>query len=198
MILQACETLPSCLASSSRPALARMIFCSLVICGCPPLWLEGTACKISPDFFNIGLAARFEHPPQPGVGAIQRVGQHPRAGRSGVQGGSDQVASGLRLGGERDRFRHLHAATPCRIAGPDLGEIKLPVNQRLAERARIGEEDANLTVLDPSGRARILPGDADRVRALFQETGLVHDQHAAWIAQACDHLAAYYIPESIR
>ena len=31
MILQALETLPSCLASSSRPALARMIFWSLVM-----------------------------------------------------------------------------------------------------------------------------------------------------------------------
>src|ERR1700752_2821537 len=31
MILQAWETLPSCLASSSRPALARMIFWSLVM-----------------------------------------------------------------------------------------------------------------------------------------------------------------------
>src|SRR5271166_2008748 len=31
MILQAWLTLPSCLASSSRPALARMIFWSLVI-----------------------------------------------------------------------------------------------------------------------------------------------------------------------
>jgi hypothetical protein len=33
MILQACETLPSCLASSNRPTFALMTFCSVVIVG---------------------------------------------------------------------------------------------------------------------------------------------------------------------
>src|SRR5690242_4308145 len=43
MILQAWLTLPSCLASSSRPALARMIFWSLVMTVSPGAAVTGAA-----------------------------------------------------------------------------------------------------------------------------------------------------------
>jgi len=58
-----------------------------------------------------------------------------------------------------------------------------PVDQRLTERARIAEKDANLAVLDPPGRAGILPRDPDRVSAFLQEASLIDHQHAARITQ---------------
>jgi hypothetical protein len=43
-----------------------------------------------------------------------------------------------------------------RVAGPFLGQVQLPVHQRPALGAGVGQKDADLAVLDPTGRARVL------------------------------------------
>src|SRR5438270_5343682 len=52
MILQAWDTLPNCLASSSRPALARMIFWSLVMALSSVVASRNRSVRLSPDFFR--------------------------------------------------------------------------------------------------------------------------------------------------
>src|SRR3954471_18874886 len=58
------------------------------------------------------------------------------------------------------------------VIGPRLWEVQLPVDQRLSTRRPAGEEDAELTVLDPPRRAGVLtlhpPGSRTR-------STLVHD-----------------------
>src|SRR3954469_2764607 len=72
-----------------------------------------------------------------------------------------------------------------------------PVDQSLPVAAGIGQEHANLTVLDPPRRARILACDPDRVLALLQEPGLVDHQHAVAIAERRDHVSADAIAQAI-
>src|SRR3954470_15337973 len=78
------------------------------------------------------------------------------------------------------------------------GRAYASVDQSLPVAAGIGQEHANLAVLDPPRRARILARDPDRVLALLQEPGLVDHQHAVPIAEGLDHVSADAIAPAIR
>jgi two-component system nitrate/nitrite response regulator NarL len=63
----------------------------------------------------------------------------------------------------------------------------------LISASRLGEEHAELPVLDPAGGADTLalhPGGAD---ALLQKAGLVDDQHPTRLAEVLDHKAAQVV-----
>ena len=55
-------------------------------------------------------------------------------------------------------------------------------------RARIAKENADLTVLNPPGRAAVLARNPHRMAALLQEPGLVENQDARRIAKPLDHI----------
>ena len=75
-------------------------------------------------------------------------------------------------------------------SGPDVGQIELPVDQRLAKPARISQENANLRILDAPRCPRILPGYAHRRRSLFHKAGFIHDQNAIGIAKCFGDIGA--------
>jgi hypothetical protein len=56
--------------------------------------------------------------------------------------------------------------------------------------AGVGQEHADLDVLDPPCGAAVLPRHAGRVPALLDEAGLVHDQHGTLRAQVLDCVVA--------
>ena len=68
----------------------------------------------------------------------------------------------------------------------------------MAEAARIAQEHADLAVLDPPGRAGILPRDTDRVRALLQEAGFIDNQHAIGITKRFDGVRPNQISQTVR
>ena len=144
-------------------------------------WLQLTAS-------TCGQVVLLQPAPQPAIAAIDRIGGHPGDRHPGVQGPLQHPAGQLRLGVELDLVRDPGLAAAPPVVGPALGQVQLPVHQRMPVAAGVGQEHADLAVLDPPGRARILALDAGRLGALLQEPGLIHDQHAARVAQVLDHI----------
>src|SRR5580698_3810468 len=99
MILQAWLTLPSCLASSSRPALARMIFWSLVMTVSPGAAVAGAAQprpaspppRLSSVFGNTVRQIKLKLPHKK-IAAL--VGVAPVAHDSGTLRGQRHIAGG--------------------------------------------------------------------------------------------------------
>ena len=60
---------------------------------------------------------------------------------------------------------------------PGPRQVKLAVDQRMTGRGRIAQVDSDLGVLDPPGRAGVLPLHPGRGGAFPQVTGLISDQH---------------------
>jgi hypothetical protein len=153
---------------------------------------------------EVGPAARLQHHPQPPVGAVDRVAQHPLARHAGIEGAGDHRARDLGLGQERDVLGDLGRAAPLQVLGPRLGQVEPAVDQGVPPAAGVGQEHADLAVLDPPRRAAVLPRHPGRVLALLQEAGLVHDQHGARRAEALDHIVAaqvtrrLLVPERVR
>ena len=96
-----------------------------------------------------------------------------------------------------DRLGDAGLGPPRPILGPAFGQIEGTVDQRPAVAAGIGQEHADLAVLDPSRRAGILPLHADRLAALLDEAGLVQDQHAAGITQMLDHIGPQIVAHRV-
>src|SRR3712207_8847324 len=69
------------------------------------------------------------------------------------------------------------------ISPPLPGKVEFAVDQRVALAAGVGEENADLGILDPARGAAVLPRHPGRVLALLQEPGLVHDEHPIWRAE---------------
>ena len=65
-------------------------------------------------------------------------------------------------------------------------------------RRGVGQEHAQLAVLHPPGRARVLPLHPRRPGSLLDEPGLVDDQHAAGVAQVPHHVAAHVVADPVR
>src|SRR3954453_8077079 len=103
----------------------------------------------------------------------------------------------LGLGGERHIVRNAGASAARAIIGPGLGQVERAVDQRPAMAAGIGEEDANLAVLDASRSAGVLAVDPGRLGALLEKAGLVQHQDRVGITQVLDHIGAQIIAERI-
>ncbi len=63
--------------------------------------------------------------------------------------------------------------------------------------ARVEEEDADLGVLDAPGRPAVLALDADGVRALLEEAGLVEDQDGLFVTEVLDDVAPEVIADGL-
>src|SRR4051794_15389364 len=74
--------------------------------------------------------------------------------------------------------------------GPRLGQVEPAVDQRVPPAAAVGQEHADLAVLDLAQGAAVLPRHPGRVPALLGEAGLVDDQHRILGAQAPDRVLA--------
>lgn len=110
---------------------------------------------------DISLAAIFEHAPDLGISTVKRIGKHPGARQAGIQRPRDHVPRHRRLGGKGDIARNMRLVAPHLVRSPVFGQIELTVDQSMTKAAGIAGEDADLAVLDPSSRPRILAADAD-------------------------------------
>jgi hypothetical protein len=63
--------------------------------------------------------------------------------------------------------------------------------------AGVAEEDADLAVLDPPRRARVLPLHPGRLRAFLDEAGLVQDQHGIRVAQVLHDVGVQVIADRV-
>jgi hypothetical protein len=72
---------------------------------------------------------------------------------------------------------------PGTVFGPLLRQVQLPIHQRLAACADVGQEDADLAVVYLTEPAAPLPGDPAGVRARLGEGTGVQDQHGLGLGQ---------------
>ncbi len=124
------------------------------------------------------------------IRSIHRISQNKSARDAGIKRLFDEIAGDLGLGGEADRIRDLRLAPPRFVFRPGFGQIKPPVDQRLAKPARISHENADLRIFDAPRCPRILPGYAHRRRAFFHKAGLIHDQNAIGVAKRFNDIGA--------
>src|SRR4051812_12550377 len=132
----------------------------------------------------------LQPPPQPAIIAVDFITGHPRERNVGRDGTLDHELGQLRLGQERPLRRHADPFAALAIAGPVLGQVQFPVDQRMALAAAIAQEPPDLTVLDASRRARVLTSDANRLGSFLQEARLVYDQNTIRSTQMFDHVTA--------
>src|SRR5512142_1534173 len=69
------------------------------------------------------------------------------------------------------------------ILGPTLGQIQLSIQQRVACLTGIGQQDAQLTVLDTPGRPTVLPLHSHRLAALLEKARFIDHQDSTAICK---------------
>ncbi len=113
------------------------------------------------------------------VHAVARVGQQAVLGRALLDQLRELCQRYRRLGGELDVLRHTGTFAARQVVGPFLGQVQPPSHRQAARLAGQRHTHRNLTVILLAQHAAVLPGHADRVRALLGKTGVVHDPPAA-------------------
>ena len=63
--------------------------------------------------------------------------------------------------------------------------------------ARIGQEHADLGVLDPTGGPGVLALNSDAVCSLFKVTGFVDYQNAVGVTEPVDHHLPYIVADGV-
>src|SRR5271157_1391608 len=143
---------------------------------------------------DIRLVVALQHDAQRLVAAVNRVAQHPSARNASVQRRRHHCDADLGLRGELHITWNSGQLPPLGVLNPVLWQIEAAVDQGVTFRARVTEENADLTVLDPPGGPAVLTRNPDRMAALLQEPGLVQNQDARWIAETLDHIIAADVP----
>jgi hypothetical protein len=69
----------------------------------------------------------------------------------------------------------MGCSAPQRIVNPALWEVQFPIQQRMSIWAGVCQEHTDLTIFNSPGCTTVLPLDADRFVAFFEETGLINN-----------------------
>ena len=103
----------------------------------------------------------------------------------------------FRLGGKTDVGRHFGFRTALSISAPLLRQIEPPIQKGMSLRGCIGQEDAQLTVLDFASRSAILTLYTRRFHPLLEKSRLVDYPDPSRIAEPGDHISLQRIPHRI-
>jgi hypothetical protein len=79
--------------------------------------------------------------------------------------------------------------------GPILGEVKPVVQGVETIRGGVGQEHADLAVLDPVMPARFLPGDTAAVRSLLGEGSRLDDEKGPWVRELVADVVSEFGPD---
>ena len=150
------------------------------------------------DRQHVPHAASFQPASQGWAAAIDLIGGHPRRRHPGVQRTLQHDLGKLRLGPKPDLLGDLGSPAAGRVVGPALGQVQLPVDHRPPLGAGVGQEHAQLAVVDLAGGARVLALDPHRGRALLEKPRLVDHQHPAGVAEVLDDVAAQVVADQVR
>jgi hypothetical protein len=137
------------------------------------------------------IARHRQHVTDPGV--FQPGAQRPVVPVGLIRGGPGERDPGgdrpldhppgqLRLGREPHVSGDPGGLAAGRVTGPGPRQVQLAVDQRVPGRGRIAQVDRDLGVLDPPGRAGVLPLHRGSAGALLQVTGIVDHQHRIRVA----------------
>jgi hypothetical protein len=111
--------------------------------------------------------------PQPFVLPVDLIGGQPAGRHPGVEGSLQHAAGQVGLGGEPDLVADAGGAGPLAVVGPGPRQVELAVDQRPTGRRGVGQDDADLAVVDLAGGAGVLPDHPRRADALLDEPGLI-------------------------
>ena len=96
------------------------------------------------------------------------------------------------------RSRPSASSAASSVARPAFRKIEASIDQRLSETARVRQKNADLRILDPARRPRILPSHPDRVLALLHKTRLVDDQNTIRIAKRLNDIVPNLVAQRVR
>ena len=142
------------------------------------------------DGQHVAQPTAFDGRGQLRVTAVDLVPGHPPRSHAGVQRALDHRYGQRRLGREAHLLGHPGARAPLGVVRPRARQVQLPVDQRVATLAGVGQVDGDLAVLDAPGRPRVLALHPHGGAALLRIPGLVHDQHRLALAQVLAHEGA--------
>lgn len=123
---------------------------------------------------------------------------HPRCLHPGVQCRGDHLPGQAGLGRELHLVGYPGRPAAFGIGAPGLpGQVEASVDQCPSLAGGVGEEDADLGVLDAAGGAGVLPLHSRRGTALLHETGLVDNENGAVGAEVFDGVGTQVVADSI-
>ena len=83
------------------------------------------------------------------------------------------------------------------IDRPFLGQVQLAVHKAGSLAGGIQQQDADLTVLAPPGRAAVLPRHPRRLLAFLDEARFIEHQHPVGFSQVLDEVGAQIVAHGI-
>src|SRR6201996_9641087 len=111
--------------------------------------------------------------PELGLVTIAGIAQHDPLWHARGLRLTDLVQGDRRLGREGDLLRHARLGPADRVGGPGLGQIELIGNGQAGLVIGYREADRHLAVVPLAQHAAVLPGNADRMRAVLGEAGVI-------------------------
>jgi hypothetical protein len=104
---------------------------------------------------------------------IDRISDHPLKGQTRLLGTGEHLDGQFGFGLKGEGIGDVSGAAPGQVSAPLFGKVQFAIDEGMASLGDIGEEDADLTILDGSTGTAILRRDASGVAATFGAAALI-------------------------
>jgi len=149
------------------------------------------------DLHNVAEPVAADRLAQQRIRAVDLVPGDPRCRHTCGHRPGDHRRGKRGLGRELDAVRDARLAAALSVGGPGSRQVQGAIDEGMSTPRRVGQIHRDLGVLDPPGRAGVLPLHPDRVLALLQITGLVNHQDRVRLAERLDHVAAQIVTNAV-
>src|SRR5215467_11711709 len=158
---------------------------------------------------DLGVAADLEavppvlfadQPPELVAVSVGGISGHPPEGQLCSLGCRCQhLLAQLQLGLEDQTLRQACPFAPeCRLRlKPALGHVEATIHQRVAVLGGVAQKDADLAVIHPTQRARVLAGHPGRPDPFLGKAGVVQDQDPISRAHLLAHEALQFLDTAL-
>src|SRR6266536_1537627 len=181
-------------SAESRPALSRQIGQNR---------LDLALLVVQPDRLfardrqDIRLLALLQPPTQRAIIAIHTIARQEGQHHACVERALQHLARQGWFGRKRLLVRDTGSTTALAIVGPFFWQIELAIEQGVTLRTGVGQKDADLAVLDPSGGSAILTRHTCRMDAFLEKASFVNHTYSSRVGQIVNHIGSQTVAQGI-
>ena len=101
------------------------------------------------------------------------------------------------LGVKTDGFRNPGLFTARAVFHPMARQVEFTIQQRVAQRADVGQKHPHLTIFDLFGAPTILLGHSRRLVSTLGKTRLIEGHNGMWVSQSFQDILSQFVTNPI-
>src|SRR6266508_1818727 len=149
------------------------------------------------DRQDIGLLAFLQEAAQGAIITVDTITVDPSQHHASLERTRQHLAGQHRFGGKDTLIWDTGSPTALAIIDPFFGQIQLAIDQGMTVERGVGQNDADLAVLNPAGGTVILARHAGGMAAFLEKASFINRAYGSTVSQIVGQIGAQTVTQCI-